>query len=1016
MTSEITGLTLFIKRIRACTSPQQEQKEVENELAKIRSYFANKSLSTYDRKKCAWKLVYISVLGYEIDMGHGEVLLLINSNAFSEKIAGYMAMTLLFDEQILEKHDYILNVIRKDLQGGNELHQSMALCAITNFAARAFAEKFSTIIAKIAFGETGNTYYVQKRALLCLTTFLKKNPSIYQEQWSTFYRSLFSHLSIGVLMAACAYFSVCGEKFGPEHLLPIADVIVGLLSKLVDTPMAFAMDYRYHDVMCPWLQVKLLKILQILPAPVKESTLNAVNTLLNNIVTRVEISSSVYKNNAEHSILFEAINVISHYGKAASIKVKNNVLAILNKYISVREPNIRYLALEALSKMENSPETCKLVMDKKDNILISLRDRDLSIRRRALDVLFTLCCKESANAIVADLLDYLKEKDIHLKDELVLKIALLAENFGTDLSWYIDVIMKILELAGNSVADYVWIRISQIVTGFENESENSTELQRYATQKVFNALNTANSSEPLIKLGAYLLGEYGGLMNDNSAKNMQKQFELLKRHYLSCSQIGRCMILSAFTKFVTKMPEMKESVQEFIEAAQTHWDLDTQQRANEYLAMMNSEKFKEKKDEIIEKLPPYPEQFLYNNVVLKSLENIKKERTSESELNLKNQRALMHSKTLPAGQVPTPLPKPQVVKAAVPLRKDVEKALQEDVKTAQPQVKKSLIDLDDNELPKRTREELKRYDTMSVGTIAKLHEFYTKFPHKFAEMPSVDPSKAQKLVVPSENAELWKKCISRNVSEGIIFENDIIKVAIKSMYQKFMGRLILQFINKRERFENVLVELQSPPQLEATCSKVKYAENPMVMIRMMLAGAFDVPPILTVSFLMGGAQERVRFALPVLMSKFIEPIELPLSKFEEVWKDITINKPNTFEKMDTIMKNPAPAHLSHMDVLKRMAQLFSEYFGFRVIPPVDLANFSEMCAIGQIPFKPADQAQFPNTPEEMRPPMIVPVYAQVEFYPQILKTEFRFSIRVSDQMPVTCPILSLFKFFVNPTT
>ena len=61
---------------------------------------------------------------------------------------------------------------------------------------------------------------------------------------------------------------------------------------------------------------------------------------------------------------------------------------------------------------------------------MSLRDQDISIRKRALDLLFCLCDKETAGELVNELLDYLSENDYELKEEMVLKIAILAEKFA----------------------------------------------------------------------------------------------------------------------------------------------------------------------------------------------------------------------------------------------------------------------------------------------------------------------------------------------------------------------------------------------------------------------------------------------------------------------------------------------------------------------------------------------------------------------------------------------------------
>ena len=90
MSTQARGLNNFISDLRNSKSKLEESNRVEVELAKIRKKFnpgdaklaadgSNPSLSSYQRKKYVWKLVYIHVLGYDVDFGHAEVLALVRS-------------------------------------------------------------------------------------------------------------------------------------------------------------------------------------------------------------------------------------------------------------------------------------------------------------------------------------------------------------------------------------------------------------------------------------------------------------------------------------------------------------------------------------------------------------------------------------------------------------------------------------------------------------------------------------------------------------------------------------------------------------------------------------------------------------------------------------------------------------------------------------------------------------------------------------------------------------------------
>ena len=136
------GLTLFIGDIRNCTSKEAEEKLVLKEMAKIRKKFGNKSLPGYEKKKYVWKLMYMYILGYDVDFGHIEALNLINSSKFSEKCAGYIATGLIMNEKNVngDHIELVMNSIRTDLMSGNEVYESLALATVANLGCKEFSD------------------------------------------------------------------------------------------------------------------------------------------------------------------------------------------------------------------------------------------------------------------------------------------------------------------------------------------------------------------------------------------------------------------------------------------------------------------------------------------------------------------------------------------------------------------------------------------------------------------------------------------------------------------------------------------------------------------------------------------------------------------------------------------------------------------------------------------------------------------------------------------------------------
>ena len=104
------------------------------------------------------------------------------------------------------------------------------------------------------------------------------------------------------------------------------------------------------------------------------------------------------------------------------------------------------------------------VKTNKVTVLLSLKDADISVCRRTLDLLFVICNTNNAKRIVNELVAYLVLADAAICEEMVLKIAILAEKYATDLRWYVDTILKLITISGDHVSDPIWHRVVQIVT------------------------------------------------------------------------------------------------------------------------------------------------------------------------------------------------------------------------------------------------------------------------------------------------------------------------------------------------------------------------------------------------------------------------------------------------------------------------------------------------------------------------------------------------------------------------
>lgn len=78
---EFNGFLLLVGK-----SKEAEIKRINKELANIRSKFkGDKTLDGYQKKKYVCKLLFIFLLGHDIDFGHMEAVNLLSSNKYTEK-------------------------------------------------------------------------------------------------------------------------------------------------------------------------------------------------------------------------------------------------------------------------------------------------------------------------------------------------------------------------------------------------------------------------------------------------------------------------------------------------------------------------------------------------------------------------------------------------------------------------------------------------------------------------------------------------------------------------------------------------------------------------------------------------------------------------------------------------------------------------------------------------------------------------------------------------------------------
>ncbi|KAM9372773.1 AP-2 complex subunit alpha-2 isoform 1-T1 [Phaethornis superciliosus] len=881
------GLAVFISDIRNCKSKEAEIKRINKELANIRSKFkGDKALDGYSKKKYVCKLLFIFLLGHDIDFGHMEAVNLLSSNRYTEKQIGYLFISVLVNSNS-ELIRLINNAIKNDLASRNPTFMGLALHCIANVGSREMAEAFAGEIPKILVaGDTMDS--VKQSAALCLLRLYRTSPDLVpMGDWTSRVVHLLNDQHLGVVTAATSLITTLAQK-NPEEFKTSVSLAVSRLSRIVTSASTDLQDYTYYFVPAPWLSVKLLRLLQCYPPPEDPAVRGRLTECLETILNKAQEppkSKKVQHSNAKNAVLFEAISLIIHHDSEPNLLVR--ACNQLGQFLQHRETNLRYLALESMCTLASSEFSHEAVKTHIETVINALKtERDVSVRQRAVDLLYAMCDRSNAQQIVAEMLNYLETADYSIREEIVLKVAILAEKYAVDYTWYVDTILNLIRIAGDYVSEEVWYRVIQIVI-------NRDDVQGYAAKTVFEALQAPACHENLVKVGGYILGEFGNLIAGDPRSSPLIQFNLLHSKFHLCSVPTRALLLSTYIKFVNLFPEIKTTIQDVLrsDSQLKNADVELQQRAVEYLRLSTIAST-DILATVLEEMPPFPERESSILAKLKKkkgpgtvtdLEEIKKERCSDVN-------GSAEPPSLDRSRVSTPSPSADLLGlGAAPLA---------NAAPPPPFSDSLLVDV----------------FTESASAVAPL-------------APGSDDN--------------FARFVCKN--NGVLFENQLLQIGLKSEFRQNLGRMFIFYGNKTStQFLNFTPTVICSDDLQSNilnCSSISTKPvDPTVdggaqvqqVVNIECVSDFMEAPILNIQFRYGGTFQNLSVKLPITLNKFFQPTEMSSQDFFQRWKQLS----NPKQEVQNIFKAKHP-----MDAEITKAKIIG--FGSALLEEVDPnpANF-----------------------------------------------------------------------------
>lgn len=328
----------FIRAMRACPSRAAEEQIIQRELAKVKKCLVSwATLKRHDQRKCLWTITYCSMLGYDLALGHAEAAQLAGSpfSCFADKLSGYTLLSVIAMTRDVQQ--LLVNCLRTDIQSPCETIAAVGLNCLANTAAGFNPEVLQLLCGDLQrlWTSPQTSAYIRKRACIAFQRAIAKHVGAgdvvppADDGWvSTLIHFLQDPAADPCFLLALTSLALdLARRVGEGHwAAPLANTCCTLLARVRRGEVHKSRSRRngFPGSPAPWLQIRLLQVLQCLasgvttPAP---ALVAEINRVLRDIVSPPCVPSQkgggqnikIKQCNThyiEHAIFHEGINVM----------------------------------------------------------------------------------------------------------------------------------------------------------------------------------------------------------------------------------------------------------------------------------------------------------------------------------------------------------------------------------------------------------------------------------------------------------------------------------------------------------------------------------------------------------------------------------------------------------------------------------------------------------------------------------------------------------------------------------
>ncbi|XP_054944199.1 AP-4 complex subunit epsilon-1 isoform X12 [Physeter macrocephalus] len=389
--SRLGGL---VRGITALTSKHEEEKLIQQELNNLKATVSAPTTTLKMMKECMVRLIYCEMLGYDASFGYIHAIKLAQQGNLLEKRVGYLAVSLFLHES----HELLLllvNTVVKDLQSTNLVEVCMALTIVSQIFPR---EMIPAVLPLIEDKLQHSKEIIRRKAVLALYKFYLIAPNQVQHIHIKFRKALCDR-DVGV-MAASLHIYLRMIKENSSAYKDLTGSFVTILKQVVGGKLP--VDFNYHSVPAPWLQIQLLRILGLLGKD-DQRTSELMYDVLDESLRRAELN-----HNVTYAILFECVHTV--YSVYPKSELLEKAAKCIGRFVLSPKINLKYLGLKALTYVIQQDPT--LALQHQMTIIECLDHPDPIIKREVLGEYSYLLDKETPEEVITKLYKLLRSDSI----------------------------------------------------------------------------------------------------------------------------------------------------------------------------------------------------------------------------------------------------------------------------------------------------------------------------------------------------------------------------------------------------------------------------------------------------------------------------------------------------------------------------------------------------------------------------------------------------------------------------